>query len=218
MRMSNGTADRPSRQCQDGRTRSSPGSGGRFLGEPLERPGRLASIRERATWQAARRMARVRVGVDGQVDPIIRRMRRMSGVLATLGLLCFFFALTPPGLTAQSSRSLGTAGSTDIAAGKRIFDAQCAWCHGTKAPAARVRVCSARPCGMRRTTTRCSASFERAFREPKCRTSSSLSPIARRGRPRRTFARWAGLPHDASLATSRAEARCTSRPAAAPAT
>ena len=55
----------------------------------------------------------------------------MSGVLASLGLLCFFFALTTLGLTAQSSRSLGTAGSTDIAAGKRIFDAQCAWCHGT---------------------------------------------------------------------------------------
>ncbi len=55
----------------------------------------------------------------------------MSGALASLGLLCFFFALMTLGLTAQSSRSLGTAGSTDIAAGKRIFDAQCAWCHGT---------------------------------------------------------------------------------------
>ena len=26
--------------------------------------------------------------------------------------------------------NLGTAGATDIAAGKRVFDAQCAWCHG----------------------------------------------------------------------------------------
>jgi len=55
----------------------------------------------------------------------------MSGVLASVGLLSFFFALTTLGLTAQSSKPLGTAGSTDIAAGKRIFDAQCAWCHGT---------------------------------------------------------------------------------------
>ena len=43
---------------------------------------------------------------------------------------------------------------------------------GQTAPAARVRVCSARPCGTRRTTARWSASFERAFREPTCRTSS----------------------------------------------
>jgi cytochrome c oxidase cbb3-type subunit 3 len=93
------------------------------VGSPEFVSERLGKLRE--GWRA------FGVGVDGQVDPIIRRMRRMSGVLATLGLLGFLFALTPLGLTAQSSRSLGTAGSTDIAAGKRIFDAQCAWCHGT---------------------------------------------------------------------------------------
>jgi cytochrome c oxidase cbb3-type subunit III len=33
-------------------------------------------------------------------------------------------------VTAQS-RPLSSADSTELAAGKRIFDAQCAWCHGT---------------------------------------------------------------------------------------
>jgi putative heme-binding domain-containing protein len=33
-------------------------------------------------------------------------------------------------LTAQS-RPLSSADATELAAGKRIFDAQCAWCHGT---------------------------------------------------------------------------------------
>jgi mono/diheme cytochrome c family protein len=33
-------------------------------------------------------------------------------------------------LTAQS-KPLSIADATELAAGKRIFDAQCAWCHGT---------------------------------------------------------------------------------------
>ena len=33
-------------------------------------------------------------------------------------------------LTAQS-RPLSGADASELAAGKRIFDAQCAWCHGT---------------------------------------------------------------------------------------
>lgn len=34
-------------------------------------------------------------------------------------------------LAAAQSKSLDSADQTDRAAGKRIFDAQCAWCHGT---------------------------------------------------------------------------------------
>jgi putative heme-binding domain-containing protein len=49
-------------------------------------------------------------------------MRPFSWCLAAL--LC-----TPAGTTAQP-RSLAAATSNDIAAGQRIFDAQCAWCHG----------------------------------------------------------------------------------------
>jgi ubiquinol-cytochrome c reductase cytochrome c subunit len=37
--------------------------------------------------------------------------------------------LLPAGATAQT-RSLSAATSNDIATGQRIFDAQCAWCHG----------------------------------------------------------------------------------------
>jgi putative heme-binding domain-containing protein len=37
--------------------------------------------------------------------------------------------LLPAGATAQT-RSLSAAASNDIATGQRIFDAQCAWCHG----------------------------------------------------------------------------------------
>src|SRR5229473_2834179 len=37
--------------------------------------------------------------------------------------------LLPAGATAQT-RSPSAAASNDIATGQRIFDAQCAWCHG----------------------------------------------------------------------------------------
>jgi putative heme-binding domain-containing protein len=33
-------------------------------------------------------------------------------------------------VTMAQTQALSTAGPTDIAAGKRVFDAQCAWCHG----------------------------------------------------------------------------------------
>ena len=34
-------------------------------------------------------------------------------------------------LLSAQSRPLSSADATELAAGKRIFDAQCGWCHGT---------------------------------------------------------------------------------------
>jgi putative heme-binding domain-containing protein len=45
-------------------------------------------------------------------------------------LTCFSLLTLPPTIAAAQTRPLGAAISTDIAAGRRIFDAQCAWCHG----------------------------------------------------------------------------------------
>jgi len=53
-------------------------------------------------------------------------MRRQIGVLAGLGCLAL---LLPLAVSAQT-RALSGAGANDLAAGRRIFDAQCAWCHG----------------------------------------------------------------------------------------
>src|SRR5882672_7627155 len=53
-------------------------------------------------------------------------MRRTSGVLVSVVLVTVAAAAqtsTPPA-------PLRTAGANDIAAGKRIFESQCAWCHG----------------------------------------------------------------------------------------
>jgi cytochrome c oxidase cbb3-type subunit III len=51
------------------------------------------------------------------------------------GLLSFTFVLTLAALAAAQSRAriapLNSAGPSGIAAGKRIFESQCAWCHGT---------------------------------------------------------------------------------------
>lgn len=54
-------------------------------------------------------------------------MRRWAPVL-----LCVA-AVVPVGsaLVTAQARALSTAEASDTAAGKRIFDAQCAWCHGT---------------------------------------------------------------------------------------
>ena len=51
--------------------------------------------------------------------------RRLAGFCLVATLL----VVAPP-LTAQS-RLLSSADPGELAAGRRIFDAQCAWCHGT---------------------------------------------------------------------------------------
>jgi cytochrome c oxidase cbb3-type subunit 3 len=53
-------------------------------------------------------------------------MRRRIGVLAGVGCLTW---LLPLAVSAQTRAPSG-AGANDLAAGQRIFDAQCAWCHG----------------------------------------------------------------------------------------
>src|SRR4051794_28620207 len=56
-------------------------------------------------------------------------MRRMSAIVcAVLGFMRLVTA-QPPGATPIAA--LRNAGAADIAAGKRIFESQCAWCHGT---------------------------------------------------------------------------------------
>ena len=54
-------------------------------------------------------------------------MRRYASVLSLV--VAAMLTVSAP-VTAQT-RPLSSAGPTDTAAGKRIFDAQCAWCHGT---------------------------------------------------------------------------------------
>ena len=53
-------------------------------------------------------------------------MRRRLRVLVHLGCLTL---LLPPAALAQT-RTAAPAATTDLAAGHRVFDAQCAWCHG----------------------------------------------------------------------------------------
>lgn len=53
-------------------------------------------------------------------------MKRRLSVLPCFGVVLM---LLPATLAAQT-RPLTTAVSSDIASGRRIFDAQCAWCHG----------------------------------------------------------------------------------------
>jgi cytochrome c oxidase cbb3-type subunit 3 len=52
--------------------------------------------------------------------------RRRHATAVYLAIL--FFALST--LINAQSKPLSTAGPAEIAAGKRLFDAQCAWCHG----------------------------------------------------------------------------------------
>jgi putative heme-binding domain-containing protein len=53
-------------------------------------------------------------------------MRRTGGVLLTMVLAAIAAAAQPP----AAIEPLRTAGANDITAGKRIFESQCAWCHG----------------------------------------------------------------------------------------
>src|SRR5947207_15308716 len=46
-------------------------------------------------------------------------------------LFCLACCLTATEGVLGQTRALSRALAVDIAAGKRIFDAQCAWCHGT---------------------------------------------------------------------------------------
>jgi putative heme-binding domain-containing protein len=52
-------------------------------------------------------------------------VRRTLAILVTCGWLCLALA----GVAAQA-QPLVSASAADVAAGRRIFDAQCAWCHG----------------------------------------------------------------------------------------
>jgi len=53
-------------------------------------------------------------------------VRRRLSLVTCMGALL----LMPPTAVSAQTRSRGAAGVTDLAAGQRIFDAQCAWCHG----------------------------------------------------------------------------------------
>jgi cytochrome c oxidase cbb3-type subunit 3 len=55
-------------------------------------------------------------------------MRRRLRVLVHLGA---FLLIVPPAALAQT-RTAAASAPTDLASGRRIFDAQCAWCHGNE--------------------------------------------------------------------------------------
>jgi len=54
-------------------------------------------------------------------------MIRQASVFAWAACLL----LTTPAMSQAPVAPLRTAGAADLAAGKRVFDSQCAWCHGT---------------------------------------------------------------------------------------
>jgi putative heme-binding domain-containing protein len=49
-------------------------------------------------------------------------------MMLRLSALLLILAAAPA--SAQTTRALAAAGATDLTAGQKIFDAQCAWCHG----------------------------------------------------------------------------------------
>ena len=56
----------------------------------------------------------------------LSRLAARSSLLVAVAIL-----LGAANLAIAQMQSLSTAGPTDVAAGKRIFQLQCAWCHGT---------------------------------------------------------------------------------------
>jgi len=58
--------------------------------------------------------------------------RRLLFVLCALPLASLISAAAAAQPRASATRPLGAAMSSDVAAGRRIFDAQCAWCHGNE--------------------------------------------------------------------------------------
>ena len=57
---------------------------------------------------------------------------RLAPVAAPSLAVFFFLTTIAAGQPPASIAPLRAAGSTDIAAGRRIFESQCAWCHGTE--------------------------------------------------------------------------------------
>jgi len=57
----------------------------------------------------------------------VRRSIVLSALVVSIALAGLDAAAQP---RAERTRALGAATATDIAAGRRIFDSQCAWCHG----------------------------------------------------------------------------------------
>src|SRR5262245_20660117 len=56
----------------------------------------------------------------------------MPRPLFSLSSLCLLVLLATAHAGAQTPRPLSRATAADLAAGKRIFAAQCAWCHGVE--------------------------------------------------------------------------------------
>jgi len=56
-------------------------------------------------------------------------MIRQASVFACAA--CLLIATPAMSQAAAAVAPLRTAGAADLAAGKRVFDSQCAWCHGT---------------------------------------------------------------------------------------
>lgn len=50
---------------------------------------------------------------------------------ARIALLVFGLLIHTSGFLHAQARTPASAGGTDLAAGRKVFDAQCAWCHGT---------------------------------------------------------------------------------------
>ena len=60
-------------------------------------------------------------------------MKRTLPILACLGVLCMTAAADPAAAqTRPAAQTKPAAPPSDMASGRRIFDAQCAWCHGNE--------------------------------------------------------------------------------------